>query len=179
MSKKKHTFNAIYMDKIANINKAPQARKLAHWFLGVSTIARQAFARPYGAVKVLLGMPSRSVHCNDGRQAGNLRLNKSVIHPGWVLTGCLPTLHPGKKDISSEAPPAEASSSSSTTSSCKDVGNSEGHECQKQLEATRVQKEQVHQQKIVLSSRQSLPRTRRVQGGVTQHGLFRPCGNRK
>ena len=47
MTKGKHIFNAIGVDKIASIDKASQAQKLAQWFLGVSTIARQAFGRPY------------------------------------------------------------------------------------------------------------------------------------
>ena len=112
MTKRNHTFNAIGMDKIASIDKAPQAQKLSHWFPGVSTIARQAFTMPYGAVKVLLGMPTRSVHSKDGREAGSLRLNNSVFHPEWVFTGCALTSHPGKEDTSNEATDAEASRSS-------------------------------------------------------------------
>ena len=46
----------------------------------VSSTAEQAFERPYGAVKVLLGMPFWSVHCEDGRLAGDLRLNKGIFH---------------------------------------------------------------------------------------------------
>ena len=139
LTKQNHTFKAIGLGKIASIDKALQARKLAHWFPGVSTIARQAFASPYGVGKVLLGMTSWSVYCKDRRQVGNIRLNKSVFHPGWVLTGCAPTSQPGKEDTSSKAPAAEASSSSLTSL----VGDSQGHKGQKQLKSTRIQEEQV------------------------------------
>ena len=57
------------MDKIAEIDSAPQVEGLAQLFPEAGTLATQAFTRPYGTVKVLLGMPSWSVHCKDGRQA--------------------------------------------------------------------------------------------------------------
>ena len=36
----------------------------------------------------MIGMTSRSSHCTDGQELGELRLNKSVFYPRWVLTCC-------------------------------------------------------------------------------------------
>ena len=33
--------------------------------------------RPHGSVDVMLGMESRSLHCKDKYQVGNIRLNKN------------------------------------------------------------------------------------------------------
>ena len=46
MTKEMRAFNSIGVDRIVSIDKAPQARKLAHWFPGMSTMARQAFDSP-------------------------------------------------------------------------------------------------------------------------------------
>ena len=47
--------------------------------------------RHYGTVRLLLGMASRSLHSRYGCKVGDLRLNKTVFHPGWVLTGKIPS----------------------------------------------------------------------------------------
>ena len=39
---------------------------------------------------IVLGMVSRSLQCRDGYDAGNLRLNRRVFGPGWVLKGQAP-----------------------------------------------------------------------------------------
>ena len=52
--------------------------------------ANQSQRRPYGTVHQILGMASCSLHSRAGRKAGDLRLNKTVFHPGWVLTGKVP-----------------------------------------------------------------------------------------
>ena len=76
--------------------------------------AEQAFKRPYGAVKVLLGMQCRSVHCEDGRQAQDVLFQKSVFHTGWVLTGCTPLPHGGKGSDSKKATAIESQNSPSS-----------------------------------------------------------------
>ena len=50
----------------------------------------RAFDRPHGNVDVMLGMELRSLHCKVGCKVGNIRLNRSVFAPGWILTGQAP-----------------------------------------------------------------------------------------
>ena len=47
----------------------------------------RAFDRPHGTVQLLLRMELHSLHSKDGREVGDLRLNRTLFHPGWVLTG--------------------------------------------------------------------------------------------
>ena len=67
-------------------------------------------------MKVVLGVPSRSVHCEDVRQARDITLNKSVFHPGWVLTGCAPAAHTGKEGYNKKTTAIESQNSPSSGS---------------------------------------------------------------
>ena len=59
--------------------------------------AKQKFTRLLDFIDVLLRMASKSLHCKDGREAGELRLNKNIFSPGWVQTDT--TLAPPMKEV--------------------------------------------------------------------------------
>ena len=84
------------VDNIGDIDRAPQVRMLIQWFPGMSRTSQQAFERRYNAMKVLLDMSSRSVHCEDWRRTRDLKLNKNTFQPTWVFPGCTPAAHPRK-----------------------------------------------------------------------------------
>ena len=100
--------------------------------------------RPYGTLEVLLGMSSRSVHCKDGREVGELRLNKSIFYPGCVLTGCAPAVQDGKEEINKKAATTKPRGSSSRTSDDKGSSSSESCRCQKQHGPQILGKETAH-----------------------------------
>ena len=84
---KEHMIQAIGLDSLTEVESAPKAMKLKELFPQAGKEAGKAFNRPHGNVNVMLGMASRSLHCKDCLEAGDLRLNKPVFSPGWVLTG--------------------------------------------------------------------------------------------
>ena len=87
---KRHLIEALGVNSITEVERAPKVRDLVRIFLGAGKEQARLFKRTYGAVHLLLGMASRSLHSRDGRKAGNLRLNRTVFNPGWVLTGKIP-----------------------------------------------------------------------------------------
>ena len=88
----------------------------------------------------------------QGRRAS--RLNKIAFYLGWVLTGCAPAPHSGREKHSRKPPAIELQDSSSSS---KDSVNQGHQECQRQLEALRIEEEQVRQEGISSSSRQLQP----------------------
>ena len=84
---KKHLIQAVGVNKITEVERAPKIRDLVRMFPGAGKEQARVFNRPYGTVHLLLGMASRSQYSRDGRKAGNLKLNRTVFYPGWVLTG--------------------------------------------------------------------------------------------
>ena len=86
----RYLIQAVGMDKINQVEKAPKARSLVKMFPGAGQDQARAFNRPYGTVHLPLGMASCSLKSRDGRKAGDLRLNRLVFHLGCVLTGRIP-----------------------------------------------------------------------------------------
>ena len=88
MQSRKHKVEAIGMDSLLAIDPAPEVRELTMQFPSANQYEKEVFSRPYGKVQLMLGMASQSLHCTHGMEAGELRLNKNVLYPAWVLTGC-------------------------------------------------------------------------------------------
>ena len=61
-------------------------RNLIRMFPVAGQEQTRAFNRLHSTVQLLLGTTSGSLHSRDGGKAGDLRLNRTVFHPGWVLT---------------------------------------------------------------------------------------------
>ena len=81
MAEKKHTFNTIGVDSIADIDKAPEAQRLAHWFPKISSTSEQAFVRPHVALKVQLGLPGRCTARTESKQgiSGSSKLSSTQV----------------------------------------------------------------------------------------------------
>ena len=76
------------MDSLTEVPQAPEVQKLAKHFPEADQNACKAFDRPL----VMIEMAWRSLHYKDRHKAGELCLNKSIFFPGWVMTGCAPTM---------------------------------------------------------------------------------------
>ena len=74
------------MESITNVEHAPDIKGLRGLFPEIEKEMIKAFNRPHGNVDMLLGMASRSLHYKNGHRTGELRLNKSVFAPEWVMT---------------------------------------------------------------------------------------------
>ena len=72
---KEHMIQAIGLDSLTEVESAPKVMKL------------KLVNRPQRKVNIMLGMASKSLHCKKGLKAGDLRLNKPVFSPVWVITG--------------------------------------------------------------------------------------------
>ena len=82
-----HNIQAIGLESLTEGEHAPEVAKLRRFFPEACKEATKAFSRPHGKIDIKLGMSSRSLHCKNGSEAGNLRLNKSVFIPEWVWIG--------------------------------------------------------------------------------------------
>ena len=83
----RHTVQAIGMDNITEVEHSPKVKEWIKLLPGVGQKQMRAFDRPHGTVQLLLRMELHSLHSKDGREVGDLRLNRTLFHPGWVLTG--------------------------------------------------------------------------------------------
>ena len=72
-------------ESIKEVEQAPKVKELIKLFLGAGQKQPRTFDRPHGTLQLLLGIESRSLHSKDGCEAGDLRLNRTLFHPGWVL----------------------------------------------------------------------------------------------
>ena len=60
------------------------------------------FRRAAGPVQILLSMTEQHLHANGGSQKGGLRLSKTPLGCGWVLTGLLPGARSSPVSLTSE-----------------------------------------------------------------------------
>ena len=74
-----HEVSAIGVDTITSMAEADRVKDLVMLFQEATRQAKQAFVRPHGTLNVLLGMASRSLHCKDGLEAGQLRMNRTLF----------------------------------------------------------------------------------------------------
>ena len=82
-----HNIQAIGLESLTEGEHAPEVAKLKRFFSEACEEATKTFSRRHGTIDILLGMSSRSLHCKNVSEAGDLRLNKSVFIPEWVWIG--------------------------------------------------------------------------------------------
>ena len=94
-----HNMKAVGLEHITEVKHAPLVKLLRGMFPGYKEDVAGAFYRPHGKVDVVAGMASRSLHCRDGYEAGDLRMTKSVFALGGLLIGQAPARGRKKKMI--------------------------------------------------------------------------------
>ena len=144
-------------DKILEIARAPHVKGLAKMFPSAGSMATKAFTRPHGTVEVKLGMVSRSVHCQDGMDTGELRLSRSIFYPGWVLTGCVTAVQDDTKGSNKKAAPVPKDPRRQGSSS------SGSHKCQKRQRSKNIRRRDAQREGLTSSSMQLWPRARQNQ----------------
>ena len=95
MQGRRHHIQAICMNSLTAVSRSPAVPELYKHFPETDQEPSKAFNRPHGKVQVMLGMPSRLLHCKDGQEAG-------IFFPAWVLTGCSPALRKDSPRVSAE-----------------------------------------------------------------------------
>ena len=76
-----HTIQSAGEDKLIKVDYQPENQEPARQFPHASKAVIKAFNRPHGQVQLLIGMASRSLHCKDGHETGELRLNRNIFLP--------------------------------------------------------------------------------------------------
>ena len=82
------------LESIAEVKRTPDVQIFRRMFSNSKMAIKRAFDRPPGNLVVMIRMESRFLHYRDGYIVGNIRLNRSVFAPGWVLTGQAPVSAP-------------------------------------------------------------------------------------
>ena len=85
MYRARHNVKTLGLECITKLEHAPRVKLLRSQGKCSRSIFQSAIK-----VDIVLGMVSRSLQCRDGYDAGNLRLNRRVFGPGWVLKGQAP-----------------------------------------------------------------------------------------
>ena len=78
----RHNMKAVGLERIKEVEHALRVKLLRSIFPEAKEDVAEVFSRPHGKVDMVLGMKSRSLHCREKYDAGNLRLNRSVFAPG-------------------------------------------------------------------------------------------------
>ena len=83
----RHNIQGIGLDSLTKVDREMEVVKLIKLLTELGEEPEKAFSRPHGKVEGMLGMSSRSLHCKDGHEEGDLSRNKIIVAPWRVLTG--------------------------------------------------------------------------------------------